>query len=122
MRFSRFNRKSLSHCTSENAFLVYKRCNYNFTKYIGDSKEINTMLPFNETGHFSQTLMTDSNEESGSSMKENIGPEDDENAEISPLLGCDIRKGQNNMRTIHLGMAKVSITSHYLMRTQTEYT
>ena len=80
-------------------------------------------FPSNETGHFPQPLKIDPNEESGSSMKENIGPEDDENTEINPHLCSDKRKCQDLAKEDeNHPMAKVSITSHCLMRTQTKYT
>lgn len=48
---------------------------------------------FNEIGYFFQSLKIDLNEEFGSSMKENIGFEDDENIEINLYLCFDKRKG-----------------------------
>lgn len=53
------------------------------------------MVSPKETGHFAQLLMIGPNEESGSSMKENIGPGGDENTEINTLLDCDKREGQD---------------------------
>lgn len=62
---------------------VYRKCNSNFTKYNEDDQEINP-IP--------QPPETDPNEDSGMSMKENMDPEDDENTEINPLLGCNKNK------------------------------
>lgn len=92
--FGSFNRKpSKNEVLQESSSC--RKCNYNFTKYIEDDQEINTMVSPNVTGHFPQPLVIDPNEESGRSMKKNMDPEDEENTEINPLLGCDKKEGQD---------------------------
>lgn len=92
--FGSFNRKpSKNEVLQESSSC--RKCNYNFTKYIEDDQEINTMVSPNVTGHFPQPLVIDPNEESRRSMKENMDPEDEENTEINPLLGCDKKEGQD---------------------------
>ncbi|KAG2329830.1 hypothetical protein Bca4012_020642 [Brassica carinata] len=92
--FGSFNRKpSKNEVLQESS--AYRKCNSNFTKYKEDDQEINTMVSPNVTGHFPQPLVVDPNEESGRSMKENMDPEDEENTEINPLLGCDKKEGQD---------------------------
>ncbi|CAN6823345.1 unnamed protein product [Brassica oleracea] len=92
--FGSFNRKpSKNEVLQESS--SYRKCNSNFTKYIEDDQEINTMVSPNVTGHFPQPLVIDPNEESGRSMKKNMDPEDEENTEINPLLGCDKKEGQD---------------------------
>ncbi|CAN7022140.1 hypothetical protein BRARA_F01806 [Brassica rapa] len=92
--FGSFNRKpSKSEVLQESSSCM--KCNSNFTKYIEDDQEINTIVSPNVTGHFPQPLVIDPNEESGRSMKENMDPEDEENTEINPLLGCDKKEGQD---------------------------
>lgn len=92
--FGSFNRKpSKNEVLQESSSC--RKSNYNFTKYIEDDQEINTMVSPNVTGHFPQPLVIDPNEESGRSMKENMDPEDEENTEINPLLGCDKKEGQD---------------------------
>lgn len=92
--FGSFNRKpSKNEVLQESSSC--RKSNYNFTKYIEDDQEINTMVSPNVTGHFPQPLVIDPNEESGRSMKKNMDPEDEENTEINPLLGCDKKEGQD---------------------------
>lgn len=92
--FGSFNRKpSKNEVLQESSSC--RKCNSNFTKYIEDDQEINTMVSPNVTGHFPQPLVIDPNEESGRSMKKNMDPEDEENTEINPLLGCDKKEGQD---------------------------
>ncbi|KAJ0248332.1 ENTH/VHS family protein [Hirschfeldia incana] len=94
--FGSFNRKpSKNEVLHESS--AYRKCNSNFTKYIEDDQEINTMVSPNVTGHSPQPLVIDPNEESGKSMKENMDPEDGETTEINPLLGCDKKEGQDQL-------------------------
>ncbi|ESQ37325.1 hypothetical protein EUTSA_v10002619mg [Eutrema salsugineum] len=92
--FGSFNRKSSSNEVLQES-AVYRKCNSNFTKHNEDEQEINTMVSPNETGHFPQPLVMETNEESERNMKENMDPEDDENTEINPLLGCNEKEGQD---------------------------
>lgn len=95
--FGSYNHKSSVHYLSDNEILqepqVYRKCNSNFTKYNEDDQEIiNPMVSPNEPGDFPQPPVTDPKEESGTSTKENMDPEDDENTEINPLLCCSKKK------------------------------
>lgn len=97
--FGSFSCKPTSHCTSVNEVLqessVYRKCNSNFTKkHNEDDVETNLMVSLNEVGHCPQPSVTDPNEVSGTVLKENMDPEDDENTEVNPLLGCTKKKGQ----------------------------
>ncbi|KAG7559882.1 ENTH domain [Arabidopsis thaliana x Arabidopsis arenosa] len=96
--FGSFNHKSSSHSLSEDEVLqestVYRKCNSNFTKKHNEDDQENTMVSPNDADNFPQPLVTDPSEESRTSMKENMDPEDDENTEVNPLLGLSKKEGQ----------------------------